>query len=1085
MRLLLLLLTLVSLLSGQANQGYYRFPAISGNTVVFTAEGDLWQVGAEGGLARRLTSHPGEETNAHFSPDGKTLAYSANYEGPTEVYTMPSGGGLPVRRTYEGGSAGVVGWTPDGRVLYVTGRYSTLPDAQLATVGMDNRVEIVPLSQAAQGSYDSAGRTLFFTRMPFQGSYAKRYQGGTVQQIWKYSEGSEAVGLTAGFAGTSKDAMWWNRRVYFLSDRDGTMNLWSMDENGRDLKQHTKHAGWDAQSASLGQGRIVYQLGANLRLFDIASGRDREIDIELASDFDHLRENWVKDPNQYLTSVHFSKDGESIVLTARGKAFVAPVKQGRFVEATPTLGSRVRDAELMPDGKSLAALSTQSGEVEVWKIPANGVGAPEQLTTGGTVLRYRAVPSPDGKWIVHQDKDNQLWLLEVATKANKMITAMGALTDGGAGQAYQNPRWSPDSRWLAFSMTGTNQFDRVWLYGVEQGSLTVLTSDRYNSTWPAWSADGKWLYFLSDRSLQSRVGAPWGPRQPDPYFDKTFKVYEIALKRGERSPFDPADELHPDKPAEPPKPAGSPEEKKPDAPPVTVAIDLEGIAQRIQEVPAPAGNYRVLTAAAKRLCWIESGNLQCMDIANKGEKPETLMEAVGSYELSGDGKKMLVRKQNDLYVWDSTIKEAVAKTPKTLTDSKVDLQGWTFTVIPSEEYRELFLDAWRLHRDHFYDRNMHGLNWRAVQDKYLPLVSRVRDRNELNDLIAQMVSELSVLHTFVQGGDVRRGEDQVQIASLGAQLRRDTAAGGYVIDHIYKSDPDRPDKTSPLARPGVDGKEGDVIVSVNGRDTLSVADIGELLRNRAGKQVLLRLKRAGEADTRDVVAKPMTMNEDFDLRYGDWEYTRRLRVEDSGAGQIGYVHLRAMGGNDINQWAENFYPVFDRQGLIIDVRHNNGGNIDSWILGKLLRQPWFFWQPRLGQPIWNMQYAFRGHIVVLCDERTASDGEAFAEGFRRLGLGKVIGTRTWGGEIWLSFDNALADKGIASAAEMGVYADGKWLIEGHGVDPDIVVDNPPHATFGGKDAQLEAAVAQLKRLIAEKPVTVPPPPAYPNKRFPE
>jgi len=233
------------------------------------------------------------------------------------------------------------------------------------------------------------------------------------------------------------------------------------------------------------------------------------------------------------------------------------------------------------------------------------------------------------------------------------------------------------------------------------------------------------------------------------------------------------------------------------------------------------------------------------------------------------------------------------------------------------------------------------------------------------------------------------------------------------------------------------------------------------------------------------VAKPMTMNEDFDLRYGDWEYTRRLRVEDSGAGQIGYVHLRAMGGNDINQWAENFYPVFDRQGLIIDVRHNNGGNIDSWILGKLLRQPWFFWQPRLGQPIWNMQYAFRGHIVVLCDERTASDGEAFAEGFRRLGLGKVIGTRTWGGEIWLSFDNALADKGIASAAEMGVYADGKWLIEGHGVDPDIVVDNPPHATFGGKDAQLEAAVAQLKRLIAEKPVTVPPPPAYPNKRFPE
>jgi tricorn protease len=1078
-----------SSLLAQSNRGYYRFPAIYGNTIVFTAEGDLWQVSTEGGIARRLTSHPGEEKNAAFSPDGKTIAFSASYEGPTEVYTMPAAGGLPSRRTFDGGNATVVGWTPDGKVLYSTGRYSTLPDAQLAVLDAQNHVTIIPLSQAAQGSYDAKGASLYFTRQPFQGSYAKRYQGGTAQRIWKYTSGSEAIGLTSDFAGTSKDAMWWNGRIYFLSDRDGTMNLWSMDENGKNLRQHTHHSGWDAASASLGQGRIVYQLGADLHLFDIASGRDRVVDIELASDFDHLRENWVRNPYQYLTSVRFSPDGQSVVLTARGKAFVAPAKQGRFVEVTPTTGARVRDAVLMPDSKSLVALSTASGEVELWKLPANGVGTGEQLTTDGKVLRWDALPSPDGKWVIHQDKDNQLWLLEVATKSNKKIaTSVGA--SGNSDPNFESIRWSPDSRNVAFTMDAANSFTFISIYNVEKGTTSRVTTDRYNSTDPAWSADGKWLYFLSDRSLKTAIPSPWGAREPDPYYDKTVKVYQMALVKGLRSPFEPADELHPDKPEEPAKPGEKPEEKKTDA--ANVAIDFDGIAGRISEVPVPAGNYESLTATAKRLCWIDTPDqtqrektvLECLDIANKGDKPETIAEELRSYELSGDGKKMLIRKQNDLYVLDSNIREGAAKTPKTLSDAKVDLKDWTFTIIPSDEYKEMLVDAWRLHRDYFYDRSMHGVNWLEVRDKYLPLAARVRDRAELNDVMAQMVSELSVLHTFVRGGDIRRGDDQVQLASLGAQLERDSEAGGYVVKHIYRYDPDRPDKAPPLAKPGVDVAEGDVIVSVNGRQTLSVADIGELMRTKAGKQVLLTVRPKERKDTRDVVVKPLSMGEEADLRYGDWEFGRRQMVEQTANGKIGYVHLRAMSTNDMNQWEENYFPVFDRAGLIIDVRHNNGGNIDSWILGKLLRQPWFYWQPRVGEPVWNMQYAFRGHIVVLADEHTASDGEAFAEGFRRLGLGKIIGTRTWGGEVWLSASNSLADRGIATAAETGVFADGRWLIEGHGVDPDIVVDNLPNATFNGKDAQLEAAIAYLNKLIAEKPLSVPKPPAYPNKKFP-
>jgi tricorn protease len=310
-------------------------------------------------------------------------------------------------------------------------------------------------------------------------------------------------------------------------------------------------------------------------------------------------------------------------------------------------------------------------------------------------------------------------------------------------------------------------------------------------------------------------------------------------------------------------------------------------------------------------------------------------------------------------------------------------------------------------------------------------------------------------------------------------------AGGYRVSHLYKNDPDRPDREGPLSKPGVDVHEGDVITMVNGDSTLSAPDIEVLLRQKAGRQVLLRVLPAGSSKARDVIVTPITPSQAADLRYHEWEYTRRLQVEKAGAGEIGYVHLRAMGGGDYTNWAEGYYPVFDRAGLIIDVRHNNGGNIDSWILGQLVRKAWFYWSQRVGEsPDWNMQYAFRGHVVVLCDEFTASDGEAFTEGIRRLGIGKVIGTRTWGGEIWLSSDNTLVDHGIATAAESGVYGpEGNWLIEGHGVDPDLVVDNLPHATYEGRDAQLEQAIAELQKMIREKPVEKPQVPRYPDKSF--
>ena len=1109
--LVVLLVALWAPVAAQKSQlGYYRFPSVSGDTIVFVAEGDLWRVGVAGGVAQRLTTHPEEESRPAVSPDGRTVAFAASYEGPGEVYTLPLEGGRPVRQTWDAARPAWLTWTPLGEILFATRRHSTLPNTQL--VRLDPRTgarTIVPLSQASDGAYDGSGKTLFFTRLPFQGSHTRRYKGGTAQHLWKFTgAGAEATPLTADYAGTSKTPMPWKGRVYFASDRSGSMNLWSMDERGGDVRQHTRHTVCEVQSPSLSNGRIVYQLGADLRLFDVASGSDRAVPITLVSDFDQLRERWVKNAVDWITSAHLSPSGDRVVLTARGQVFVAPAQQGRIVEATRNKLARHRNARFFPDGRSLLTLSDESDEVEFWRAPANGIGAATQLTADATVLRWDGLPSPDGRFIAHHDKDRQLWVFDVDRKAQKKIA------DAAEGN-FGDLSWSPDSKWLAYSAPTPNLLMRIFLYEVATGRIVPATSDRYDSASPAWSPDGKWLYFLSDRNFESLVGNPWGSRQPEPYWDRQTKIYHVALKRGERSPFQPDDELQPktpdkpapaekfaDKPAEQPgektsvplaaqKPAAAdakPAEKPAEKPAATVpavVIDADGLETRLLEVPVPAGNYSALSMDAKRLYFMSRPTgrdgkvaLKTLGLDNKRPEAETFTEDLQSYELSQDGKKILLRKGREYYVVD-----AGAKAPADMAKLALPIRDWTFNLDPRLEWRQMFTEAWRLERDYFYDRGMHGLDWPAIRAKYLPLVDRVTDRAELSDVFAQMVAELSALHIYVRGGDLRDAGDDAWPASLGASLARDQAAGGYRVDHIIRTDPDRPEQTVPLARPGVDVSEGDVIESVNGTPALSVSDIAVLLRGQADKQVLLGVKPKAGGTARDVVVVPFSAQAEDDRRYDEWEYTRRLAVEQAGRRDIGYVHLRAMGGGNMAEWMREYYPVFNRSGLIVDVRHNNGGNIDPWILGRLLRKAWFYWQPRVGQPYWNMQFAFRGHMVVLVNERTASDGEAFAEGFRRLGLGKVIGTRTWGGEIWLSSSNVLVDRGIATAAETGVYGpEGQWLIEGHGVDPDIVIDNLPHETFGGKDAQLDAAIRHLQELIKTKPIPVPPPPPYPIKR---
>ena len=635
--------------------GFFRHPALRGDALVFAAEGDLWRVDVAGGRAWRLTSHPGEESHPRLSPDGTQVAYTARYEGPAEVYTMPIDGGLPTRRTWEAEASIASSWTPAGELVYATAAESMLPDLQLVALGAaPGARRVLPLSQASEGSFDVSGRTLFFVRPAFHNNVTRRYTGGTARRVWRFSEADEeAVCLTPEYAGESHSPLWWQGRVYFVSDRHGTMNVWSMDESGAGLRQHTRHAGWDIRRPALDAGRLVYELGADLRLLDLGSGEDHLIPIELVSDFDQLREKWVKEPLQYLTAARIHPEGESAVLTARGRVFVVPVGPGRLARAVHDEGVRYRDALFAADGGRVLALSDATGELEWVSLPADGVGESRSLTSDGSILRFGGVPSPDGARLAYTDKNEDLWILDLASGEQ---TRVSTNREGGG-----EPRWSPDGRWLAFVQRASNTFARIHLHDTRDGTTSALTSDRVNSRAPAFAPDGRFLYFLSDRDLRSLVRGVWGPRQPEPHFDAPYRVYEVALQSGLRSPFQPPDELQP-RPDE--APAAEDEPGAPEA--VETAIELEGLQGRVRELTIEPGNYSSLAVAKGALFLLaheagRRGESHLLGVKVGGEKPEPvkILDKVLDFELAAKAGHLLVRRQKELLVL-----EAAPKAPR-------------------------------------------------------------------------------------------------------------------------------------------------------------------------------------------------------------------------------------------------------------------------------------------------------------------------------------------------------------------------------------------------------------------------------------
>jgi len=1082
MKLLLSLLLITGgTLNLQAQQkGYYRYPALHQNTLLFTAEGDIWKYDLSSGNTSRLTTHSGLETNPSISPDGKQVAFVGSYEGPQEIYIMNMSGGVPKRLTYE--SSGyylqIQGWTKDGMILYRTDKFSQMPMPMLAKLNPATlHSSPLPLWQASHGSYDDAGN-LYFTRFPHNGSRTKRYKGGLIEQVWKFDGKNEATNLTSAFEGTSASPMYYNKKIYFLSDRDGTMNLWSMDTDGRNEKQVSFSNGWDIQSPSMNQGRIAYQKGADIWMYDLQTGNEKMIDINLGSDFDQRKPRWIKSPVNNITSSDISPTGNYASIISRGRLFVSPSKSDRWVEVSRKSGVRFRDAQFYTN-KSLAVLSDETGEYEVWSMDADGSGKPKQITKNSKTLITFFKISPDAKYIAYNDKNDVLRIADVSTGQIKYT-----VESSYGGNISIN--WSPDSRYLVYTLAIENLNAQIHALDMKTLKSRALTTERLDSYYPAWSSDGNWLYFISDRNLRTKVSSPWGSRQPEPYYTEVSNIYALPMHDDLSFPFIQSDSWMVDSLFTMKVPGDSSQDKTlSKKTKINKDYNWDHAVNSMYRVPTPSANISSMDIAADHIYWLvinpgeygSGGKLYALKIKESQKyEPVEVASGVQGFSLSSDRKRILVNYANrNIGIADANGNKINAE------DAKLILNNWAFQVNPQEDWKQMYDDAWRLMRDYFYDPNLHNVKWEAIRKQYEPLVARITDRYELDDLLSQTVGEIAALHTFVYGGDKRTSPDQIPVGFLGAMLSKNDK--GYRIDRIFDYDRDYPELSSPLDKPNLKIKAGDIITEINNVPVLSTNHLSELLMNKVNSPVKLTLI-GSNGKAYEQIVKPFSARDEANMKYNEWELRRRYMVDSASNNEIGYVHLKSMGSTDMDDFVKQYYPIFNRKGLILDVRHNTGGNIDSWVLEKLMRKAWMYWQARSGGPTWNMHYAFRGPMVILCDQASASDGEAIAEGFRRLGLGKVVGMRTWGGEIWLSSSNRLVDNGIATAAEIGVFGpENKWLIEGRGVEPDIVIDNLPYETFKGKDAQLEYAIQHLKKEIKANPVYEPKAPPYPDKSF--
>jgi tricorn protease len=1057
-----------------------RFPAINGNRIVFTYAGNLYTVASTGGVARKLTSHEGFEMFARFSPDGKTLAFTGQYDGNTEVYLMPAEGGKPKRLTFTatlsrddvsdriGPNNIVMGWTPDGKHVIFRSRMREHNDfiGQLYLVSVKGGLpEQLPLPRGGFCSYSPDGGKLAYNRVFREFRTWKRYRGGMADDIWVYDFKTRKTENITNNPASDIIPMWAGKKIYFLSDRDKNkrMNLYAYDLEDKQTRQLTHFSDFDIKFPSLGKSAIVFENGGYLYRFDLATEKAVKVPVRILED-DAAARPALRDLGKSVRAYEVSPDGKRALFEAHGELFTVPAKTGPTRNLTNTSGVHERNPKWSPDGKTIAFISDRSGEDEIYVMNQDGSGTPRQLTSDADTYKYALYWSPDGKKILWSDKKLRLQYVDVETKTVKKVAQ-------ARSWEIREYVWSPDSKWVAYARPGLDTVSRVYLYSVERDKSYPVTGGWYESGTPAFSSDGKYLFFVSARDFNPVFSrTEWNHAYQD-----MAGIYFVTLSKDTPSPFKPtSDEVSGSAPTPKPAPAKGNPEKKPAT--ADLKVDVEGLRDRVLKLPIQVSNYRSLACAASLLYYVRAGTRErpALHLYDLAQQKETNLGPVNGYEISWDQKKMLVSRDFSYSIID--LPRGPVGQPAAL-----NLSGMEMKLDPQKEWAQIFAECWRQMRDFFYDPDMHGVDWKAVRKKYEPLVAHVRHRADLTYVIGEMIGELNCGHTYVGGGDMPR-PPRVLTGLLGAQLRRDSRAGFYQVTKILKGANWDRGLRSPLTEIGVNANEGDYITAVNGKPTSEMTNIFEALLNTAGKQVKLTLNAAPrDRGGRTVTVIPIA--DESGLYYYRMVQENIKKVSKATNGRVGYIHVPDMQVKGLNEFVKHFYPQLRKKALIIDVRGNGGGNVSPQLIERLRREIAMVNVARNTRPFANPGGLFQGPMVCLLNEFSASDGDLFPYRFRKYKLGKLIGKRSWGGVVGIRGSLPLLDSGYLNKPEFAPYdAEGKkWIIEGHGVDPDLVVDNDPAQEFAGVDQQLDKAIEVMLEELKTKEKSLPPVPPYPKK----
>ncbi len=1054
---------------------FMQYPDILGSTIVFSWERDLWIVPATGGVAERLTTHPGMENEPKFSPDGKQIAFQGQYDSGPAIYVIPANGGTPRRVTFSGAGVQPITWTPDGRkIVFRSSHENTFrPITKLYSVSPAGELpERLPMERGILCSYSPDGKKLAYNRRGNEEYYWKRYKGGQYTDIWLYDFTNNSFTALTDYVGKNAYPMWIGNRMYFVSDRgaNGIANLYTYDFATKKVEQVTDFADFDVQMPDTDGKSIVFMQGGSLFLLDTATNKARRVAVEMPTDRWALADRTIN-PRDYIQSMAVGNDGKAAVFEARGDIFYVSTDDGAIPRnLTNTAGTRERLPQLSPDGKRVAFYSDKSGDYQIYLVDVSGDRPWEPLTTTLDRYAYHLEWSPDGTKLLFGNKDFSLFYLEVATKKLLKFASSNQMKNDEFFWEVSDYSWSPDSKWITYSFVEFNRNNRVFVYSLEQNKSVPITDGFFDSLNPSFDANGDYLYFLSYRDFKTRIDI----YEDDHVIPAPVQVMAVQLKAGLKPPFA----------------KGADKAKSSDL----FRIDLQGIEKRVFKLPVDSGLYFHLKAAKGIVTWASTefyGEGEVEELFNPGgeekwtlhlfdmeaQKDVSVEPAIGDWKLSINREQLISRKGSNFSV------SAVAKVAGTKAlGTKINLDQMTYQVSPIAEWTQIFNDAWRWYRDFFYDPGMHGRDWKKIGDKFRALVPDLSNRAELNWLLSQMVGELCVSHTYISGGDYSPAQlapNPVYTGYLGADITADPS--GYPrLARILGPTTYNRDLVSPLARADFDVNDGDLILAIDGHDLKGVNPFQYLQVTRGQKVKVTVNAVPGSAGSRTFEVEPV--RSEGDLRYERWLADNIDTVLKASNGDIGYMHITAMSTDNVGQF-DKFWRAFRyKKGLIIDVRGNGGGWTEYFIIDKLERKMTAYNVLRNMEPFRYPGSVLNGPVAVLTNEYNGSDGEAFVEHFKARKLGTVIGVPSWGGLVGILNGQRTIDNGVVQQSNNAFWgADGKWIVENHGADPDILLENDPASATAGKDLQLEKAIDVLMKQLKDKPFTFPARPAYPKK----